>query len=113
MSDRISAAEARRLREAATPGPWEAHTDHQGPKVWPTHGAGVDCYIADCDPLHAEGNAALIAAAPTLAATVEALEAERDDLHARLTVECSRRLSVAKDRDEARAAALRAGEPKP
>ena len=44
---------------------------------------------------------------------LERVRAERDDLHARLDAECSRRLSVQKDRDEARAAALRAGEPKP
>jgi hypothetical protein len=101
MSDGISAEDARRMLEAATPGPWEAHTDHQGPKVWPTLGGGVDCYIADCDPLHAGGNAALIAAAPTLAATVIALERERAEMLDALNGTGVQVARLTRERDEA------------
>ena len=77
---RYTAAEARALREAATPGPWTF-------VVYTKNDAAV--YVAEEDPekhehphaLVAGGvgghrDAALLAAAPDLAATVEALEAE-------------------------------------
>lgn len=76
MSDRISADEARRLREAATPGPWWV-------TVYPKH------YIVQQHPLKGgppgapqtnENDAALIAAAPDLAATAERLEADNQRL---------------------------------
>ncbi len=75
----ITAAEARALREAATPGPW-----------WAEDGAGGHLVVADGDE-HAEApfvhgvadcdwqaDAALIAAAPALALALEASDAALD-----------------------------------
>ncbi len=88
----ITADEARVLREAATPGPWRV-TDYD--TVAPSIGCGgwdIAVVHGDDDgrPWDADdsepvaplplSDAALIAAAPDLAATVEALEAERDAL---------------------------------
>jgi hypothetical protein len=83
----ITAEEARTLREAATPGPW-----HVG------RSALCDC-LRKCVNVYAdqwedvtrpcrsevsEGDAPLLAAAPDLAATVEALHAEVERLRALL-----------------------------
>ena len=81
-----TAEEAKTLREGATPGPWVAGRTVRGPCVFPAEGAAVDCPIADLDPLRAEGDAKLMAAAPDLAATVEhlhgKLNAARADVEA-------------------------------
>lgn len=70
-----SAEEARALREAATPGPWD---------VSRVGGREVVGGVADVAMVTDEwkNSARLIAAAPDLAATVEALTAERDALRA-------------------------------
>lgn len=78
---RRTGAEARALRETATPGPWR----HPNAKI--AHVVAPDCVVHSIDlatdwistPLCRPrwiADAALIAAAPDLAATVEALEAE-------------------------------------
>jgi hypothetical protein len=73
---RYTAAEARALRGAATAGPWQ----RDGLDVLPSRIPSEGWLIAACgtsdSPDAAPYNAALIAAAPDLAATVEALEAE-------------------------------------
>ena len=73
MTDRrITGAEARALREAATPGPW-----HVAPPGDPGMG---EVQTEDGHYVAAPGDADanLMAAAPLLCLTVEALEAERD-----------------------------------
>lgn len=79
---RITAEEARRLREAATEGPWML----DGYRVFVNRTEGFE--VADCgssnSPDDAGGNAALIAAAHDLAYTVEALQAERDEARAQV-----------------------------
>ena len=74
----ITADEARRLREAATPGPWHRHTN----PFW-----GDSGYIRSSSEEHVaylrdgcDGNAALIAAAPSLADEVERLSADNERL---------------------------------
>lgn len=74
----ITADEARKLREAATPGPWHRHTN----PFW-----GDSGYIRSSSEEHVaylrdghDGNAALIAAAPSLAAEVERLSADNERL---------------------------------
>jgi hypothetical protein len=75
----ITADEARVLREAATPGPWHvgrsALCDCLRPcmNVYAEHGEDV---TRPCRSDVSEGDAPLLAAAPDLAATVEALHAE-------------------------------------
>ena len=75
----ITAEEARTLREAATPGPWHvgrsALCDCLRPcvNVYAEHGEDV---TRPCRSDVSEGDAPLLAAAPDLAATVEALHAE-------------------------------------
>lgn len=75
----ITADEARVLREAATPGPWHvgrsALCDCLRPcmNVYAEHGEDV---TRPCRSEVSEGDAPLLAAAPDLAATVEALHAE-------------------------------------
>jgi|FLOH01.1.fsa_nt_gi hypothetical protein len=63
-----------RVPEGYTEGPYHAWLN----SVWLVSGAGVDCPVADCDPLHSPANAHLFALAPDLAAAlaraVEALE---------------------------------------
>ena len=71
----ITGAEALELVEAATPGPWE----HSGASVR-VRGAPSVGALAVAAYGRPEENAALIAAAPDLARTVIALEAERDAL---------------------------------
>ncbi len=73
----ITGAEALELVEAATPGPWE----HSGASVRVRGALSVGA-LAVAAYGHPEENAALIAAAPDLARTVIALEAERDALRA-------------------------------
>jgi hypothetical protein len=78
---RYTAAEARALREAATPGPWRSAwnepDDFDGPMIaGATGGVVVELWWDGPRTACAEPDAALIAAAPDLAATVEALEAE-------------------------------------
>ena len=94
MSRRYTGAEARALREAATDGPWEwrqfgreACDALVSPSTWGGPGRGIVLDLGDAEPYenrHGEcesvDDRALIAAAPDLAATVEALEAERDAL---------------------------------
>ena len=73
----ISAAKAKELLDAATPGPWRMQTaacDH-GDADEHTAIKGGGALVVACVE---DTNAALIAAAPDLAATVVALEAERD-----------------------------------
>jgi hypothetical protein len=83
----ISAEEARALREAATPGPWR-HANKRS-----AHVVASECIVHRIDletdwqatPLCRPrwiADAALIAAAPDLAATVEALHAEVERLRA-------------------------------
>lgn len=92
MAERIiTADEARRLREAATPGPWRVtDADSVAPRVggaWPVAfiPGDHDDRPWDCggdepiEPLPL-ADAELIAAAPDLAWTVEQLTAERDRL---------------------------------
>jgi hypothetical protein len=69
----ISAEEARTLREAATPGPWGI--THQ-PQGW---------------------DVCLVAAAPDLAATVEALHAEVERLRSRLSWTSGKLEAILKD----------------
>lgn len=85
MSERISADEARRLREAATPGPWDV--DNTG---WNQHRPATakvklavpnGVYLAQSI---SHPDAALMAAAPALAASVERLEADNQRLRAAL-----------------------------
>ena len=79
----ITAEEARTLREAATPGPWHvgrsALCDCLRPcvNVYAEHGEDV---TRPCRSEVSEGDAPLLAAAPDLAATVEALHAEVERL---------------------------------
>jgi hypothetical protein len=90
VSRRYTGAEARALREAATEGPWEwrqfgreACDALVSPSTWGGPGRGIVLDLGDAEPYenrHGECDSvddrALIAAAPDLAATVEALEAE-------------------------------------
>ena len=69
----ITAEEARTLREAATPGPWGVR--HK-PHVW---------------------DFCLVAAAPDLAATVEALHAEVERLRSRLSWTSGKLEAILKD----------------
>jgi len=75
----ITAEEARALREAATPGPWHvgrsALCDCWRPcaNVYADQGEDV---TRPCRSEVSDGDAPLLAAAPDLAATVEALHAE-------------------------------------
>jgi hypothetical protein len=75
----ISAAEARVLREAATPGPWHVGRSalcdcwRRCVNVYAEHGEDV---TRPCRSEVSEADAPLLAAAPDLAATVEALHAE-------------------------------------
>jgi hypothetical protein len=66
----ITAEEARTLREAATPGPWSHSADGY---VWGAPPEPISCAVWNAD-------AAITAAAPDLAATVEALHAEVERL---------------------------------
>ena len=98
MSERIyTAAEARALREAATPGPWFTSGDCQTGgldyltvevPIGPTENVSAAVLASirryGRHKNMAEGNAAILAAAPDLCLTVEALEAERDRLRAAL-----------------------------
>lgn len=91
VDERISADEARRLREAATPGPWDV-AEHGEEEFW--FGAGYFAIeVGDPDEYGGHGvvaitgnhgnaaaDMALIAAAPRLAATVERLEADNQRL---------------------------------
>ena len=81
MKQLVSADEARVLREAATPGPWSVLDDGntgcrdiRGTTGDTTHDTAFTPGLWDDDMDAA--NARLIAAAPDLAATVEALHAE-------------------------------------
>ena len=93
----MSAEEARRLLEGATPGPWVANMDDDkcaaildwrvvdtdvrfavSADWYERHSAGETETV--CGVKIAESDAALIAAAPDLAATVIALSEERDRL---------------------------------
>ncbi len=106
MGNRVTAEEARGLLEAATPGPWSSRVAGMSDRVLAE--PDEDGYTIVCaQPGGRRGawgyNAALIAAAPDLAATVVALEADlaalriEHEAHAVL-------LSLARrDRDEARA----------
>lgn len=79
----ITAEEARTLREAATPGPWENRTRGNDAEllIQPVVRATVDHWARP--KLHCSlGDRLLIAAAPDLAATVEALYAEVERLRA-------------------------------
>ena len=95
----MSAEEARGLLEGATPGPWVANLDDDkcaGILDWRVVDTDVRCVVsADwyerhsagetetvCGVKIAEADAAMIAAAPDLAATVIALSEERDRLRA-------------------------------
>jgi hypothetical protein len=94
MSRRIyTAAEAKALREAATPGPWFTSGDCQTGgldyltvevPIGPTENVSAAVLASirryGRHKNMAEGNAAILAAAPDLCLTVEALEAERDRL---------------------------------
>jgi len=79
----ITAEEASALRQAATPGPWHvgrsALCDCLRPcvNVYAEHGEDV---TRPCRSEVSEGDAPLLAAAPDLAATVEALHAEVERL---------------------------------
>jgi hypothetical protein len=79
----ITAEEARTLREAATPGPWHvgrsALCDCLRPCVNVYADQGEDV-TRPCRSEVSEGDAPLLAAAPDLAATVEALHAEVERL---------------------------------
>ena len=88
MTDRITATQARALREAATPGPWRR------PAATSTYVHAADCVVhsmladgeremRDSQPRWV-ADANLIAAAPDLCLAVEALEADlrwQDERH--------------------------------
>ena len=79
----ITAEEARTLREAATPGPWENRTRGNDAEllIQPVVRATVDHWARP--KLHCSlGDRLLISAAADLAATVEALHAEVERLRA-------------------------------
>ena len=101
MSRLVSADEARGLLEGATPGPWVANLDDDkcaaildwrvvdtdvrfvvSADWYERHSAGETETV--CGVKIAEADAALIAAAPDLAATIVALSEERDHLRATL-----------------------------
>lgn len=100
---RYTGAEARALREAATAGPW--HMEHASgappgdewgevvSRLHPAGGAGAPVpgmrltWTRRGVGVLAERNARLIAAAPDLAATVEAMDAEIAELRATLAAE--------------------------
>jgi len=77
----ITAEEARTLREAATPGPWRDRDDTVEADAAPLDGVEDDgSGWTVCEYITHTPDAALIAAAPDLAATVEALHAEVERL---------------------------------
>lgn len=82
---RITGAEARELAARATPGPWERIIRRSVADVivWapsaPMEGMGTPI-VANCE--YRREDAALCAAAPDLAASLAAVEAERDALRA-------------------------------
>ena len=94
MSDRISAAEARRLREAATPGPWTGDC-HDGSVKYSVRGSDGEMVLAvdhkngtfGFMAYRCDGDERLVLASPTLAATVEALEADNARLRRMLACE--------------------------
>jgi hypothetical protein len=77
VTRRITAAEARLLADAATPGPWSV--DDGGTEIYVRSAKSVGA-LAACMYGHPEENARLMAAAPDLAASLIAAEAERDAL---------------------------------
>ena len=85
MTAHITAAQAKDLREAAREGPWSIGPTSDDPDmpevaILAEDGTCPACAIPYMQPKHTASNAALIAAAPQLCLTVEALEAERDRL---------------------------------
>jgi hypothetical protein len=81
----ITAEDARTLREAATPGPWRDRDDTVEADAAPLDGVEDDgSGWTVCEYITHTPDAALIAAAPGLAATVEALHAEVERLRDRL-----------------------------
>lgn len=100
---RYTGAEARALREAATAGPWHMEHASKAPpgdewgevvsRLHPAGGAGAPVpgmrltWTRRGVGVLAERNARLIAAAPDLAATVEAMDAEIAELRATLAAE--------------------------
>ncbi len=112
----ITADEARTLREAATPGPWRSAWDDPEPAPVVDWRGGALIYSEGTSPYddHAchvvshewydgpltfclQGDAALIAAAPDLAATVEALHAEVERLRDRLSWTSGKLEAILKD----------------
>lgn len=93
MSDRISAEDARRMLEAATPGPWSVvglPWNPGAPWVCASEDPHFGRMVADTSPaddFDSGPDAALIAAAPTLAATAIALESENERLRRMLACE--------------------------
>ena len=83
MTRRITGAEARELAAKATPGPWERIIRRSVADVivWapsaPMEGMGTPI-VANCE--YRREDAALMAAAPDLAESLAAVEAERDAL---------------------------------
>lgn len=88
---RITGEEARALREAATPGPWQvgvsALCPHRPNRCCNVYSENTSDVTATCGAGIDGLDAALIAAAPDLAFTVEALEAEASELRATLASE--------------------------
>jgi hypothetical protein len=98
----ITAEEARTLREAATPGPWHVGRSalcdcfRKCVNVYADQGEDV---TRPCRSEVSEGDAPLLAAAPDLAATVEALHAEVERLRSRLSWTSGKLEAILKDLD--------------
>jgi len=78
MTDLITADEAQKLLDEATPGPWEACGEVWSRKIY-TDGENRVCFMAHSNGLDDDRDIAtseLVAAAPDLARTVIALHAE-------------------------------------
>ena len=91
MSRRYTGAEALALKAAATAGEWEWNGTHLNCAVYPGDAAAFmpcDAYGNETRAQNAR-NAALLAAAPDLATSLAAVEAERDEAVAQLRADDS------------------------
>lgn len=106
MSDETLVDRARRLCEAATSGPWQVYGD-DGADVCDSDLLKLVCRVTRAP---VEANAAFIAASrtliPQLLSRIEELEAERDEVRAKLKHTLDVNLALIMDRDQAREAAI-------
>ena len=81
---RITGAEALALKAAATPGPWADDYERTSYVHAPPSSLGDGEWICEVNYPSGAANAALLAAAPDLAESLAAAEAERDALRAKI-----------------------------